>query len=77
MALDDSGLTDPRAYRRLATMIRQEINEGTLRRGQPTPSIARLSLEHGHARRTCSKALRVLESEGLVTRFPGLGYYVS
>ncbi len=70
-------LTDPRAYRRLAAMIRLEIRSGSLRRGQPTPSITTLSQEHGHARQTCSKALRMLEDEGLVARFPGLGYYVS
>ena len=29
------------------------------------------------ARQTAAKALRLLESEGLVTRIPGLGYYVT
>ena len=29
------------------------------------------------ARQTAAKALRLLESEGLVHRVPGLGYYVS
>jgi DNA-binding GntR family transcriptional regulator len=70
-------LTDPRAYRRLAAMIRLEIRDGSLLRGEPTPSITALSHMHGYARQTCSKALRVLEDEGLVARFPGLGYYVS
>ena len=36
-----------------------------------------LSQEHGHARPTCSRALRILEDEGLLTRIPGLGYYVN
>lgn len=76
MAPDDSEWTDPRAYRRLAAVIRREISEGRLRRGHPTPSITSLSREHGHARQTCSKALRMLERERLVARFPGLGYYV-
>ena len=35
-----------------------------------------LTQEHGIARQTAAKALRVLESEGLVYRVPGLGYYV-
>lgn len=69
-------LADPRAYRRLAALIRQQIGDGTLRPGRPVPSITGLSQEHGHARQTCSKALRILEREGLVVRIPGLGYYV-
>jgi hypothetical protein len=31
---------------------------------------------HGVARLTAAKALRLLESEGIVERIPGLGYYV-
>ena len=77
VASNDPELTDPRAYRRLAAMIRQDIRGGRLKPGQPTPTITRLSREHGHARQTSSRALRALEREGLVARFPGLGYYVS
>ena len=77
MAPPDLGLTDPRAYRRLAAMIRAQISSGTLQRGRPVPSITRLSQEHGHARQTCSKAYRMLEREGVVARFPGLGYFVA
>lgn len=72
----DPALTDPRAYRRLAALIRQQIGDGTLQSGQPSPSITSLSPEYGHARQTCSKALRILEGEGLLARVPGLGYYV-
>lgn len=76
--VDPTGLnlTDLRAYRRLATLIRQQISDGTLQPGQSAPSITSLSQEHGHARQTCGKALRMLESEGLLARIPGLGYYV-
>jgi DNA-binding GntR family transcriptional regulator len=70
------GLADPRAYVRLAAIVRQQIADGTLQPGGQTPSLTRLSEEHGHARLTCSKALRMLEGEGLVTRIPGLGYHV-
>jgi DNA-binding GntR family transcriptional regulator len=69
-------LADPRAYRRLAAMIRQQISDGTLQPGRSAPSITSLSQEHGHARQTCSKALQMLEGEGLLMRIPGLGYYV-
>ena len=61
---------------RLAALLRRQIAEGTLAPGMPTPSITTLSQEHGHARQTCAKALRVLEDEGLLVRIPGLGYYV-
>jgi DNA-binding transcriptional regulator YhcF (GntR family) len=60
-----------------AAMIRAQISGGALQRGQPVPSITRLSQEQGHARQTCSKAYRMLEREGLVARFLGLGYFVA
>jgi Bacterial regulatory proteins, gntR family len=69
--------SDPRAYVRLAARLRREIVEGKLAPGMPTPSITTLSQEYGHARQTCAKALRTLEDEGLLTRIPGLGYYVT
>ena len=62
---------------RLAARLRREIAEGTLSPGMPTPSITTLSQQYGHARQTCAKALRTLEDEGLLTRIPGLGYYVT
>ena len=71
-----SGLADPRAYVRLAAIVRQQVTDGTLKPGQPAPSITRLSQEYGHARPTCGKALRRLEGEQVLTRIPGLGYYV-
>ncbi|HUZ38079.1 MAG TPA: winged helix-turn-helix domain-containing protein [Streptosporangiaceae bacterium] len=70
------GESDPRAYVRLAAMLRGQIADGTLQSGQPTPSITTLTQEHGVARQTAAKALGVLEAEGLVHRVPGLGYYV-
>ena len=71
------GLADPRAYVRLAAIVRQQITDGILDPGQGAPSITRLSQEYGHARLTCGKALRMLEDEGLLTRIPGFGYYVT
>jgi DNA-binding GntR family transcriptional regulator len=69
--------SDPRAYVRLAARLRREIAEGKLAPGMPTPSITTLTQEYGHARQTCAKALRTLEDEGLLTRIPGLGDYVT
>jgi hypothetical protein len=71
------GPQDPRAYRRLAAAAREQICSGAMSPGQPLPSITELARAHGHARVTCSKAYRLLEAEGLVTRYPGLGYYVA
>jgi DNA-binding GntR family transcriptional regulator len=61
---------------RLAAQLRREIAEGILAPGMPTPSITTLSQQHGHARQTCARALRILEDEGLLTCIPGFGYYV-
>ena len=70
-------MEDPRAYVRIADSVRQEITTGRLQPGQPVPSITTLTQEHEVARQTAAKALRLLESEGLVYRVPGLGYYVT
>jgi hypothetical protein len=40
----DTGPADPWAYVRLAAIVRQQIIDRTLERGQPAPSITRLSL---------------------------------
>jgi GntR family transcriptional regulator len=68
--------SDPRAYVQLAAVLRKAIETGTYLPGSATPSITTLSQEYGHARQTCSKALNVLVKEGLLVRYPGLGYYV-
>jgi DNA-binding GntR family transcriptional regulator len=70
-------MEDPRAYVRIADQVRQQIAAGKLGPGQPVPSITTLTQDHGVARQTAAKALQLLESEGLVYRVPGLGYYVS
>ena len=62
---------------RLAAELRKQIAEGKLPPGSPTPSITTLTQDHGHARQTCAKALRLLVDEGLLIRYPGLGYYVA
>ena len=75
MVLPHMGVTDPQASMRLAAIVRQQIIDGKPRPGGPAPSITFPSQEHG--RPTCSRALRILEYEGLLTRIPGLGYYVN
>lgn len=68
---------DPRKYTRLAASIRDRILDGSLRPGEHVPSITRLAAERGWARQTCSKALKLLEAEGLVLRIRGIGYLVN
>jgi GntR family transcriptional repressor for pyruvate dehydrogenase complex len=67
---------DPRPYRQMADTIRQSIGDGTYQPGHALPSITVISEQNRHARSTVSKALRMLEGEGLIVRYPGLGYYV-
>jgi DNA-binding GntR family transcriptional regulator len=68
---------DPRRYRQMAQEIRGLITSGELAPGQPAPSIPELTARHGCARQTAAKALRLLEDEGLLIRYPGFGYYVA
>ena len=51
---------DPRAYVRIAGMLREMISSRVLPPGSPAPSITRLCREHGHARQTCGRAMRLL-----------------
>jgi DNA-binding transcriptional MocR family regulator len=68
---------DLRKYVQLAAAIRGRILDGSLRPGESVPSISILSAEHRWARQTCSKALQMLEAEGLVLRVRGIGYFVN
>jgi GntR family transcriptional regulator len=61
----------------LAAVLRKAIMAGKYPPGTATPSITTLSQDYGHARQTCSKALGVLVKEGMLIRYPGLGYYVA
>ncbi len=68
---------DPRRYRQMADKVRGLIASGAIAPGQPAPTIAELSGRHCCARQTAAKALRLLEDEGLLIRYPGFGYYVA
>jgi GntR family transcriptional regulator len=61
----------------LATRIRKAIAAGEYPPRTPIPSITTMAQDYGHARQTCSKALGILVKEGLLVRYPGLGYYVT
>lgn len=68
---------DPRIYVRLYDSVRQSIYKGILTPGEPTPSIAVLCRQFTCNRQTASKALAMLCDDGLLVRYPGLGYYVA
>jgi len=68
---------DPRLYVQIAASVRVRIQSGELAPGQAAPSITTLSQEWGVARETAAQAYQVLESEGLLKRYPGRGYYVT
>ncbi|HEX6452365.1 MAG TPA: winged helix-turn-helix domain-containing protein [Trebonia sp.] len=68
---------DPRVYVRILTLVREQISDGTLKPGARTPPINEFCRQFGCARHTAGKAMRVLAKEGLIVRYPGLGYYVA
>lgn len=67
---------DPRAYMKLAALIRDQVASGELAPGDRL-SIRVLCDKMRHSRQTVGKAMRVLEREGLIYRVTGLGYHVS
>lgn len=68
----DTGLL----YRRIATLLRSEIEAGRMTPGAKLPSIAALSLQFGVAPATVRQALALLSEEGLVRSRHGSGTYV-
>lgn len=70
---DDDG---PRAYIRLTAELRQDVRSGRHRQGELLPSVTTLSRRYGCPLQICAKSLRLLADEGLIIRYPGMGYYV-
>jgi DNA-binding GntR family transcriptional regulator len=67
---------DPRRFMQVAKELRDQIGDGRLKPGCRLPSIGTLTQETDSSRQTIGRALRLLEREGLLTRIPGLGYFV-
>jgi DNA-binding GntR family transcriptional regulator len=59
-----------------STTIERRTSVGKLQ-ARDLVSIPYLSQEHDVARQTAAKALTLLMHEGLVERFPGIGYVVT
>jgi DNA-binding GntR family transcriptional regulator len=66
---------DPRLWVQITGDLRDKLTSGAIATGD-TVSITQLSDQWGASRQTVAKALRTLESDGLLRRYPGLGYYV-
>jgi GntR family transcriptional regulator len=74
-SLDESG--EHYLYRRIEASVRAMIAEGEMRPGMRLPSEATLAQRFGTTRVTVSKALAVLERDGLVNRAVGRGTFVA
>ena len=67
---------DPRLYVRISGDVREKLTAGVITVGEAVP-VMPLTREWEASRETVRKALRVLETEGLLRRYPGVGYYAS
>jgi hypothetical protein len=54
-------------------MIRGQIRDAA---NGPAGAVIHSLQEYGYARQMCSKAYQLLQQEGILARFPGLGYSV-
>ena len=63
-------------YLQIAAILRRQIQRGEIAPGRPVPSETQLMGEHGVARLTARKAVRVLADEGLVEVVQGRGAFV-
>jgi DNA-binding GntR family transcriptional regulator len=66
---------DPRLYVQITEDLRHQISTGKIE-ADTTVSITTLTQQWQACRQTVSRALRALEDDGLVKRYPGIGYYV-
>jgi GntR family transcriptional regulator len=67
---------EPRAYLRMAAILKKRILDGGCKCGDKLPAEAALSREYGLALMTVRQAVGVLAEQGLVERVPGRGTYV-
>jgi DNA-binding GntR family transcriptional regulator len=68
-------IDDPRLHVRITQDLREKLTTGVITAGGKL-SITRLTQEWGASRQTVAKALHTLEGDGVLRRYPGLGYYV-
>jgi DNA-binding GntR family transcriptional regulator len=68
-------ISDPRAYRRIHAALRDQISSGHLADGARL-HIDTIAAEFQVSRDTVQSALKLLESDNLIFRVPGLGWHV-
>jgi DNA-binding GntR family transcriptional regulator len=66
---------DPRLYVRISRDLREKLAAGVIAAGDAV-RVTSLMQEWSTSRQTVRKALHVLEAEGLIRRYPGVGYFV-
>ncbi|MCA9906124.1 MAG: GntR family transcriptional regulator, partial [Anaerolineae bacterium] len=64
-------------YRQLYDLLRQQIDAGVLKAGDPLPTEEQLTETYGISRVTTRKALQLLADEGMLIRHPGKGTYIN
>ena len=64
-------------YKRIARVLRARIEDGELQPGDRLQTLTALCDEFGVTRGTASRALGVLQEEGLIYYEPGMGTFVS
>ena len=77
IALEHESPGRPNKYRKIFEQLRQAIASGKYKEGQRIPSETQLSRTCGASRLTVARAVKELETLGLIERRPGSGSYVS
>lgn len=68
-------MADPRAFMRVYEQLRTQIKGGELAPGARL-NIGLIADRHDVSRDTVQRALQLLEGDGLIERWPGLGWFV-
>jgi len=76
VAIDKNSPGRPNKYKKIFEELQRAISEGKYKEGQRIPSETQLSRTCGASRLTVARALKDLESLGIIERRPGSGSYV-
>ncbi|MCG8605413.1 GntR family transcriptional regulator, partial [bacterium] len=75
MEIDKSSFTP--LYYQIANNLRRDVHKGKYQPGEALPSEYQLMAQYGVSRGTVRDAIKLLWSEGLVTRHRGRGSFVT
>ena len=68
--------SDVPRYQQLASLLRRQIEDGTIAERRPLPSKRTMRQQYGVSAGTIDKAMNLLRAEGLIKTVLGLGLYV-